>query len=143
MIAIRVWYVYKPPMGHAGYTGISPTVFAVRPSRQRERPVQSGIGANRTARKRQWPYVISISNVLQFLCKLTNIENKIGGRARYYLHGPGDGRLPACVGHFVSKEGLKRSPGPFLLIFSHVHRLPPYSHPCLSTFFATLSAMLE
>ena len=40
-------------------------------------------------------------------------------------------------------EGLKRSPGPFLLIFSHVHRLPPYSHPCLSTFFATLLTMLE
>ena len=44
---------------------------------------------------------------------------------------------------FVYKEGLKRSPGPFLLIFSHVHRLPPYSHSCLSTFFATHSAMLE
>jgi len=29
------------------------------------------------------------------------------------------------------------------MIFSHVHRLPPYSHPCLSTSFATHSAMLE
>ena len=47
---------------------------------------------------------------------------------------------PPCCLHF---EGLKRSPGPFLLIFSHVHRLPPYSHPCLSTFFATLLTMLE
>ena len=57
--------------------------------------------------------------------------------------GCGEGGCGACTVVLGSYEGLKRSPGPFLLIFSHVHRLPPYSHPCLSTFFATLLTMLE
>jgi len=73
--------IITPPVGHAGYTGISPTDFLVRPSRQRERLVQSGIGANRTARKRQWPYP-GISRVTHGGRKFNNVNFK-----KHHLHG--------------------------------------------------------